>query len=294
MNFDNYCEIPNNRLIAFGQIKPEHLFIHAPKYDKNIAWANYTIDTIEKAKIKVQQKASFVSLINFIASEYNNFFKKNLPGDSETQFFGKLRKEKSCIYTYIASKNRYAPYVKRAIAFVEKKGRLGETELCDNNHLVKYYKTFFKPSLSQNKRALSVIVFAKDKLSFQEKQAVGKFLLKIESPTYKSIKAVFKKIEPLYKIFVENKDALTPENIGTMTKEIAKIHWYLSQVTPFYRGSSGIADVFCKTLFESKGIQISRYKKNLDPNLEAYVFTLDEYTKEYKNFFKSPLVPIKA
>lgn len=44
-----------------------------------------------------------------------------------------------------------------------------------------------------------------------------------------------------------------------------------------------------KSLFESKGIQVSPYKKDINPNMEAFVMPVEKYMDEYENFFTSPL-----
>lgn len=300
MQINNYQTF-NSKEVAFGKIRPEHLFINSPGYDRNVDWANSTIDTIEIAKKKIQQNDSFNNLITFIAEKYHDFFatkarpKYDYFGTTNLNLdFGKLRTDKSWYYTYITEKNRYAPYVEKFASFMKKNGinLLKKVKIGEGKHSAKYYQACLQRTFFFDK-GLSIITLAKDNLSLEEQQKVGKYLLRIDAPDCKAIAPTFKKIEPIYKKIIENKKSLTPENIETITKDVAQIHWYLSQAMPFRRGGAGITDALCKTLFESKGIQVSPYKPNIDPNMEAYVLKLEDYVNEYKNFFEKPLVPIK-
>ena len=288
----------NKRVCSFGQIQPIHLFINAPKYEKNHSWASNAIKIIEIAKEKISNKESFLSLINFVSKEYGDFYKNSpssfsrLSHDEDRSFFGSLRIKKDVTSTYISQKNRYSPYLKKFVSFVEKNGRLGETEIGSVKHKIKYHQTTLSTSLVLPNKKLNLIIFAKDKLTASEKAGAGNYLLKIEPPHPRNIKPVFKKINRIYNKIIENKEKLTSQNIKAITMDIANIHWLISQASPYCRGSAGIADVFCKALFESKGIQVSPYRANIDPNLEAFIQTLDEYKNNYKSFFSKPLYPI--
>lgn len=272
--------------VSFGIIKPEHLFINSPKYGKDYKWAEHVIKIIEDSKTKIFQNEKFQNLIDSIADKYGKYFTQNKRSDNI--YFGKLRTGPSCIITHIIHNKQYAPYVEKLINFVKKNGSDGETMVDSVNHKIKYHKF----NLESGEK-LNTIIFVTDDLFPCEKKLYGRYLLKIESPDYESIKPTFEKIEPIYKKIIDNKKELSSDNIEAITKEIAKIHWYLSQVTPYKRGSAGIADALCKTLFESKGIQVSAYKAGCDPNMEAYVNPLDEYTAKYHSFFTDNLKPIE-
>lgn len=284
--FQNRLDDKNNKPtvnVSFGQILPEHLFINSQKYEKNQAWAFHVIDVLEQAKTKIDKNTKFGDLMNFISTGYGKFF---APSSND---YGRLRTKTQVVQTFISEKNRYSPYLKPLMTFANEEGASMYTDFSGNVHKSKVYKTYLKPNQRFFKTELSRLLLAKDKLSQSEIEIFGKHLLLLESVPPKSIKPTFKKIEPIYEEIKANNEELSPQNIQKLTKGIAKIHWYLSQLTPYCRGSAGIADAFAKTMFEAKGIQVSPYRPKIDPNLEAFTMTIEEYTQRYQSFFSKPL-----
>lgn len=75
-------------------------------------------------------------------------------------------------------------------------------------------------------------------------------------------------------------------DLDKTAKDIAELHWLLCQAAPFDRGSAGIADMVTKSLFEAKKIQVSPWKKDVVPDLEALTTPLEVFKSRYANFFQ--------
>lgn len=79
------------------------------------------------------------------------------------------------------------------------------------------------------------------------------------------------------------------ENLESITKRIAEIHWWSVQGYIQSRGSAGISDMFSKAVFDSFGIKASRYKDNTDPTQEALTKTRNDFIETYKDLFNEAL-----
>lgn len=277
MKINKYTNFQKNKEVRFGQIKPEHLFISLPMYEKNQTWAEKSIKIIENAKDKIKQKEPFESVMNFISEEYKSFGKL-----FNNYSFGALRTEGLPIETMVSEKNSYAPYLHKLSTLPKKQGISRKI----NVNFVNFKALNF--TFNYKKTPFTKISLINEDLSSYYRQYYGNNLLIIQHPYGAAkIKKGLAEVKPLYNKIITNNQ----QNINEITQDAAKIHWLLSQTAPFYRGSAGIADIFCKSLFESKNIQVSPYKHNIDPNLEAFMQNIDEYTNNYQNFFQTTLKP---
>lgn len=284
---------------SFGLIKPEHLFINSKHYNRNLNWAKYAIENISHGKNEIRQNFSFEQLLHGVAQRYNDYFSNIEKPDMDyfgftnyNELFGKPRSRRNL--TCVTRKNPYAPYVEKFQEFLKRNGstQLFKLDIYEEKHRVVSHQPTLEKSLFRDLK-LTKVFSVKDALTKFEQEKCGDLLLGILPPKTNKIPLVLKKIQPIYKNIIDNNASLTPENTAKITRDIARIHWYLSQIHPFVRGSAGIADIICKTLFEHKGIQVSKYKKNVDPNLEAFINNLEDYASKYKTFFEEPLKPIK-
>ena len=66
----------------------------------------------------------------------------------------------------------------------------------------------------------------------------------------------------------------------------AEIYWILSQAWPFYRGSSSIADLSTKVIFDWLGIEVPLFKTDVYPNINALLSPIETFRKEYASFFQ--------
>lgn len=264
MNNYNKKYVPN-----FKQIKPEYLLISG--YGQDMFWARGAVKIIKKAKQQIKIKSDFRKIMDFIAKSYGKI--------CHSVKYGEIRQGNGT--TVIAG--RYVLYKSRLLKLV------AQNDTTRFNLPAKIHISKARLKSMQNKvvKLNSVIYYPSGRNSDENE------LLMIVSPDTTVIKPVFKEIDNIYKGIVANRKELSPENIEYITQSIAKIHWLLSQVRPYVRGSAGIADIFAKSLFEAKGIQTSSYKTGVNPNMEAFVSPLKEYVQKYKDFFSVPLIPIK-
>jgi len=77
------------------------------------------------------------------------------------------------------------------------------------------------------------------------------------------------------------------EILGTL----AQIHWWLSQATPYRRGSAAISDMFTKALFQICGFSTPCWRKGVAPDLEAFCTPLADFIDNYPKFFARPPTP---
>ncbi len=71
-------------------------------------------------------------------------------------------------------------------------------------------------------------------------------------------------------------------------KTVGEMQWWLSQTTPFKRGSASATEALTRGVLDARGIQTAAYHQGLSPDLEAFVTPLDEFVKRYPNFFIAP------
>lgn len=271
-----------NNKPTFGQIRPEHLFIRTPGYNKDKKWANHVIKVIEDAKTQALNSTPFNDFIGSIAKGYGEYF-KNLRDQ-----FGVFRNGDSRQATFITKDGQYSNYRGTLINFALQNGEKGVLSNSYGQKLLCKEHTFvYNLSTTGEKVPLNTT------MCFPNPET-GDIGLYIESPHPIVVPKVLEEVGGIYKKILANKNELTSENIKVITKDIAKTHWLLSQVRPYRRGSAGIADAVAKSLFEAKGIQVSPYKYGVDPNLEAYGKSLDKYIELYENFFTKPPVPVES
>lgn len=251
------------RQTNFKQIKPEYMFINSFGYDKNMDWAQTAVGIINQCKNLYLKNTKFADLIEFIAQQYGVFYKKTC------EYFGQQR-------TYITGntfEDKYANYNERAVNYIDENGGVEEN-------------TFYKKSFDYSIKSPNNEDIRLSRLYYVLEE--NPKLARITAPNSKFIDPAMQVTSDVYnEIFDKNL------NFKDTVKSTAKIHWLLSQIRPFVRGTAGIADMLCKTIFEAKGIQVSEYKEGVNPNIEAFVTSLDEYCEKYPTFFSKPLEEIK-
>lgn len=94
----------------------------------------------------------------------------------------------------------------------------------------------------------------------------------------------------LYKDFkhsfncVDINDAQLPE----VNAKIGEIRWLMAHATPWERGSDTIANVFMRAMYKSLGIKTYPLAKGVSLDLEAYCTELNDYKKNFGNYFEKP------
>ena len=96
-------------------------------------------------------------------------------------------------------------------------------------------------------------------------------------------KVIMNRVESLFTEAMNQKLPL-PKTID----RVAEIHWWLTQLCPFHRGSASITDAFTKTIFDYRGIETSIWKKELMPDFESFVRPREDFIAHYQEFFVEP------
>jgi hypothetical protein len=74
-------------------------------------------------------------------------------------------------------------------------------------------------------------------------------------------------------------------NLRQVIDHAAEIYWMISQAWPFDRGSSSIADLSTKVIFDWLGIEVPLFKTDVYPNINALLSPIETFRKEYASFF---------
>ncbi|OGI01119.1 MAG: hypothetical protein A2Y25_09995 [Candidatus Melainabacteria bacterium GWF2_37_15] len=254
INFNPVIPYKNTKSPSFGQIKPEMLFSDIDGFGKDYNWANSMIKVIDNSK---SQNLPFEQLLQKIKEKYRDCFKNNAR-------VATIRTNRE----NLSVAGRYEGYFDRAEYLV-----------------LKHYTKDYNDGLSHTQYAK----FNPDiELITTDLNWEGYNLAWHHAPPESTL-PVMKHIKKIYNGLNSQKDAPKDEKtLHKINKDIAEIHWYFTQLMPYRNGSAGITDVLTKTIYESLNIQVSPWKKGIAPDLEALVTPLDEFTKNYENYFTKP------
>ncbi len=73
-----------------------------------------------------------------------------------------------------------------------------------------------------------------------------------------------------------------------ITHSIATIHWLIAQETP-YKDLNGLtADILSRAIYHAYNVKTYPLKENTSLEFEAYYSDLDDYIKNYPNYFEKP------
>lgn len=104
------------------------------------------------------------------------------------------------------------------------------------------------------------------------------------------INNAFKHLEQLYNSILERfvgKD-VQEKDLKEINDTVAEIRWILAHSTPWERGSDAISNVFMKSIYKALGVKTYEPAKNVSFDLEAYCTELNDYKKNFTNFFTQP------
>ncbi len=79
---------------------------------------------------------------------------------------------------------------------------------------------------------------------------------------------------------------LTFSELHFAADEIARIHYIMTNSTPFFRGSAGIAGILTRSLNKAIGLPNTATRKNVALDLEAFCRSYDDYVENWASFFE--------
>lgn len=270
----NELKKPHNRLkdlYPHPDSQPRFL-IPLAGFRKDFIWDIEMENAIEEGVEKLDHDCfnSAESLLDFLAEKYRDYVNKRPVNMSENYITkaGRWRKKDEGERCSIIRDARL-PYENRANALTgTEKGTPGEHIMTEKINGIPIELT--RTRKTKENPAQTEWIYTKPLISFS---------------------VVLPHIEDLFQEFLKLKNHLnknnkyrTEENLNKATKHIAEVHWWLAHGMFFYRGNAGIADMYTKILFDSLGIDVESWK-NISPDMEAFVTPLDEYIKNYPDFF---------
>lgn len=270
-NINNqYKPIPGiKRQVSFGKITPQHVFIDMGRYPKDKTWAKKVCELIDGLNITLEKNPTFNTFIKRAQEGYNRTYK-------DLSSMGKLRYDTGGFsFNSIKYKDTYFLRAQKYWNNLTTKsaGRTnGKPILAKANGKNKVIGTLQKFKIKPTNETEYIVI------KNTEPEEIANFWDETEK--------IFNNIEKTRKEIKAGKR--TKENLASLNEKIGKFHWYFTNIRPYERGSAGIADVVAKSIYESAGVQISPFKKNVAPDLEAMVTPLDEYMKNYSNLYKKP------
>ena len=83
----------------------------------------------------------------------------------------------------------------------------------------------------------------------------------------------------------DNLKKIKSPSIDDINKSCAEIYWLIAQGAPYCKGNDSIASILTKGIYHSYNIPLKPLKQGLSLDFEAFDTNLDEYIKNYPNFF---------
>lgn len=222
-------------------------------FEKNLYWAKHCNLIINFNSNKIQNGQSFEQLLANTAFSYNRIF-----GTTKQSKRGLFRTgSKKCIQTPYDEKH-YSEYIQKfnALTNITRPSPLKGLKLTEIIHS-EQSGTMWHP--------------------MPDNIPIG----------LKYCEDFYKQILPFAKKYKETKTLSIDEKIKA-TENIAKIHYIISNITPFERGSAGIANIITRSLYKSIGLNLPATKKNIALDLEAFHLPMDTYVKQWHSFFELP------
>lgn len=87
----------------------------------------------------------------------------------------------------------------------------------------------------------------------------------------------------LYEKYISHE--IKSENLNDINNSIAEIRWILAHATPWERGSDAISNTFIRAIYKAAGVKAYPLKKGVSLDLEAYCTNLEEYKKNFADYF---------
>lgn len=300
----NHSNCPTRSKVAFRQIQPDYFFIKMEKYGKNAFWGNYMVNLVNFLKGNILAPASSLeNNLNKTARKYKVFYVTNykklwtkipnekvkgLPPFLRAFFFGTKKRFYHIDFFGTLDKNgKYKEYYPK---FEEKL----ETNLKElpirrkrNTDFKDFKKHDFLVYQAQNNIDNNKLVLTQLAYKLLGNNQVDKSKIFLIHPPLKSKKILLNCASENFETLKQYKNKnLSEDDINIIYRKIGKIHWCLAQGMPFLRGSAAIAEVITKSLFESLRIQIKPWKNSFSPDLEAFIRSSDDYSNNYRSFFK--------
>lgn len=108
----------------------------------------------------------------------------------------------------------------------------------------------------------------------------------IQSATTKELIQARK--DKLFSELLAERQARSQTVLNNQLQRVAEMEWLSAQHWRYDRGSAGISQLQARTWLEVAHIDSGKFRKGIDPNLEALTRSLPDYKANYANLFKKP------
>ena len=217
------------------------------KYKNEDKWAIKNKIIIDIATHMIKNDRNFESVLNTIAKGYGGSFDKGI----ETRGQIRTNKEDKTMVT-LYNPTAYSEYAKKFYEYHKKvPNRISPFENMELTQLNAIDKTC---GIMQHPKKEFIIPALK-----HANESYNKIVDALKAQRY-----------------------LTPET----EKEIAKLHFIITNALPFSRGTAGIANLLTRSLYKAFGIVLPATRENVSLDLEAFCNSLEEYQKNWKNYFE--------
>ena len=248
---------------------------------------------MQEAYKKILSDEPFDELLNFIAEQRKMMAKKvyNMPATH----FGKKRTRVSRCET-TALRGKYSSYFERVKKKIGDKREFKGYQTFERlirGHENQFYGITVKGTIGSEEIPLTRLVMVNNMPRKCEIEQV--FKIGVDDDYDKSygvfvhteVQNIKKDLKHVTTLFEKvRKSELSKKNL---LKEMAKIHWWMSHLMPYKRGSAAITEMLIKAMFLTKSYRIA-WKPKTAPDLEALCTTkMDDFIKNYPNLIEFPI-----
>lgn len=269
----------NSYNISFGinlnskklRFKEDDFYVRIKGYGHHSGWAKKIKDTADNAVDLIREKCNFEETLNIVCDGVS---KANLL----TLDVGKRE------HTGILRAPREGWRYSSALGGGGLITRYGNT---DKNKYKSYAYRFDFIVKHPLKNPYNDIMLTRP---IHDKDYLGKFL---DHPNAKYINNAFNHINGIYDELYQKciSNEIKNEKLDGINYLIAEIRWILAHVTPWERGSDAISNTFIRAIYKAAGIKTYPLKKGISLDLEAYCTNLEEYKKNFPDYFtKKPTI----
>ena len=251
--------------------KNDDFFVQIRGYGKNSNWAKKIIETADIAVKFIRTNLDFDSILRYISAGVRqaNQFPLDLQKREHSSI---LRTERE---NWLGRTSDWSDYL--VTSYEQKKCRYNSyRERLDSVYTKKlknpYTKLFRKKTIMLSRPVI-------DKGRHYIQHASGKYVnnaLDLTKNLYLD----------LHKNYIEKEAQV--KDLDNINSTIAEIRWILAHATPWERGSDAIANTYIRAIYKAIGIKTTPLKKGISLDLEAYCTNLEDYKKNFSNYFVKP------
>ena len=251
----------NSPKLNFSQ---KDFFVRIRGYGKNPFWADKTKATADTATNLIRKNTSFENILKIITTGIRNA-NKLVTDIQKSMHSGILRTEREG-WLHGSWWDNYT--------------------LCTNYSHTARYK-LYKDRLDNTIKKPLHNPYKNIQLTIPVIDKKEHFLLHADSNyVNNALNLVSKKYSNFKQKF--NSENVNQSQLNEINDNIAEIRWILAHSTPWERGSDAISNVLMRAMYKSIGIKSYPLKKNISLDLEAFCTELEDYKKNFSNYFELP------